>query len=156
MKKILILVVALLCVPVDGVTQERNPLTGVSAMGHLPNITWSDLITGVSEESFTQAVESAFELGLLRTGMTVQEGVQRNYLECNIQFLAHPRDRGNIVSYVRKVQYWERGEYAGRLGFGITWHQQSLGISGIDNLSGTRMGEWCAETFELDWRRANN
>jgi len=37
-----------------------------------------------------------------------------------------------------------------------TWSQSLLGSVGLLNLSGTFLGEFCAEQFELAWRRANN
>jgi len=152
------LAAVMLWVPVDGVAQMRNPLTGLSRAGHVVYVQWHDQITRVSEQSFTQEVERAFELGLLRTGITVDEGFGEygNYLECDGQVFSHSEDNGNRAAYSYEVSYREIVTVGGGSQFATTWFTSTLGIVGIDNLSGTDLGEWCAERFELEWRRANN
>ncbi|HIL88949.1 MAG: hypothetical protein ABGY10_01870 [bacterium] len=37
-----------------------------------------------------------------------------------------------------------------------TWYEQASYVLPITDLTGTEDGQWCAEQFELAWRRANN
>jgi hypothetical protein len=180
MKKILLLVVALaailLWVPVDGVTQElRNPLRSMTVMDHAVTVTWDNQISS-SEQRFTQEAERAIELGLLRTGITLDEDAG-SYLSCSINLLAV--NNGNTVIYSHDVSFrepvmpWNSAAYLlmnpnavdqaempdileANYQFADVWGTSSVGTVGINNLSGTSFGEWCAETFELEWRRANN
>ena len=165
------LALVMLWVPVDGVAQ-RNPLTGLTAMGHLVNVNWHDDIS-MSEAQFTQELETAFELGLLRTGVTMGEGGGGGTaLFCEASLVAPTSgseilDR-NLVGAAMSVSLMEgvvlaRAAISGNpLNFdedvqiAETWRAVRAMLVGTNNLSGRDLGEWCAETFELAWRRANN
>ena len=165
------LAAVMLWVPVDGVAQEfRNPLKGLSTTNHGVVLSWQDMIK-TSEAVFRQEVEDAFELGLLRTGITLDQDVGGG-LRCRVDLFVPPYDEGPYVVVSYRVGYIEsvvsldavvRFEETlnddtileGML-FGETWGLSYLGGVGQDNLSGTHAGEWCAENFELAWRRANN
>jgi len=153
------LVAVMLWVPVDGVAQaQRNPLTGLTTMGQQVSIQWHDRITRVSEKSFTREAERAFELGLLRIGITLEGDFSDdgNYLACYGQVFSHPEDNGLRVAYSSEVRYREIVTVGGGSQFATTWNTSALGIARVDKLSGTDLGEQCAEMFELAWRRANN
>ena len=149
---------------------QRNPLTGLTAMGHLVSLEWDDDIR-MSEAQYTQELETAFELGLLRAGVTVGEGGGAGTaLLCHVQMsvptaeilggnivstsinvslmagvvLASVAISGNTLDFLKDVQIAE------------TWRISSVGTVGAGRLSGAYPGQWCAETFELAWRRANN
>ena len=160
MKFLTAVALVMLWVPVDGVAQ-RNPLTGLSTMGQQVSVQWNALVTRVSEESFTQEAERALELGLLRSGIPLSGtdfGADGQYLECDGHIFSHPDDNGRIVSHTYQAKYWERVRpiVGGGSQYAITWSRSGLASLGVNNLSGTDLGEWCAETFELEWRRANN
>jgi hypothetical protein len=149
----------MLWVPVDGIAQaDRNPLTGLTTIGQQVSIQWDDRIKKVREESFTREAERAFELGLLRIGITLEGdfGPDGNYLSCHGQVFSHPEDNGNRASYSYEVTYREIVRIGGGSQFATTWDASVLGNVGVNNLPGTNLGEWCAEAFELAWRRANN
>jgi hypothetical protein len=158
----------MLWVPVDGVAQQpRNPLTGLTTTGHLVYVDWDDDIEGKSEAQFTRELETAFELGLLRTGIKLIDPVEAvDYVYCSVNLLASLD--GLTISYSSQTEYrefvvpigaailFDVGALEGNVQIASTWDASLVGSVGVNNLSGTALGEWCAEAFELDWRRANN
>ena len=88
------LALVMLWVPVDAVAQ-RDPLKGVISVDPQVIVTWSDIITLKSETQFTQEVETALELGLLRAGLKVAPDVL-NFVNCEI--ILNTRD-GVVLSY---------------------------------------------------------
>ena len=57
-----------------GWVAQRNPLTSVSTINDIVVVDWDDGIEGKSEAQYTQELENAFELGLLRTGIPLTPG----------------------------------------------------------------------------------
>ena len=158
------LALVMLWVPVDGVAQEPNPLTGLTTVDVRVFIDWDDDIQH-SEEQYTQQVESAFELGILRSGLK-NESEAPNFLNCTINLLA-ANDAGTRISYARTVSFeemvvpWRKLENGRVASFedvlwADTWSSATVGTVGSDNLNGAGHGQSCAEDFELAWRRANN
>jgi hypothetical protein len=153
-------------VPVDGVAQQRNPLVGLSVIDHFVTVDWDDQIRS-SEQKYTQEAERAFELGLLRAGITLDEDAA-TLLGCGANLFAPSTLDGNQVIHSYEVAYREIVVPVGAARtvlpsaidayrqFARTWGTGSVGIVGITKLSGTALGEFCAEAFELEWRRANN
>ena len=162
------LALALLWVPVDGVAQEfRDPLKGVISVDPQVIVTWSDIITLKSETQFTQEVETAFELGILRAGLKTgkpPEGDPPRPLGCTLD--VRPVNQNTLfvlarVSLYEMVVLWEEAELATRgfRGAGFlaqSWWEQATNVLPITDLNGTEDGQWCAEQFELAWLRANN
>ena len=155
------LAVAMLWVPVDGVAQ-RNPLTGLTTVDVTVTVDWDDSIEGVSETVFTQEVERALELGILRAGLR-EDSNALNFLRCNINLFSD----GGLIIYSREIRLEEMvvpwltvrdGQVASidNMAFSATWDVGYIGRVGLDNLDGESQGEGCAEAFELEWRRANN
>jgi len=65
------------------------------------------------------------------------------------------------VSLYEMVVPWEEAELATRgfreIGFlAQSWWEQATNVLPMTDLNGTEDGQWCAEQFELAWRRANN
>jgi hypothetical protein len=149
---------------VDGVAQ-RNPLKGLTTMSHLASVTWDDLIEGKSEAQYTQELETAFELGLLRTGIKLDTDPQLGYLYCMVNLIAD----GDNITFAQSITVEYREEVV-PAGVGLsgtatfdehwqmatTWRTSFVYIVERNRLSGTDDGETCAEAFELEWRRANN
>ena len=158
------LATVMLWVPVvDGVAQ-RNPLKGLTTMGHSVLVTWDDRIEGKSEAQYRQELETAFELGLLRTGIKLDDE-SLSYLFCSVRFL--PTTEGLTISLALTVEYNEgvvplevalsgTATVDEHWQVATTWSADDVGTVGADRLSGTPHGERCAEHFELAWRRANN
>ena len=142
--------------PVDGAAQGslRNPLKGLTVIAPTVIVSWDDGIEGKTEAQYKREVRSAFELGLLRMRIRLDQNV-RGVLNCRLILLRS--SNGRLVAYAMNVLYSEsvvvNGTATQRA---ITWSGRAVGMVGLDNFSGTEAGEWCAETFELDWLRANN
>ena len=153
------LALVMLWVPVDGVAQ-RDPLKGLTTMSHLVSIDWDDDIEGKSEAQFTQELETAFALGLLRAGVKLSDDPITPYLHCSTGIAV----AGDLVAIAGNVSYSESvvpwagpGVASSNDGFvASTWRRSVVATVGHMVLEGTTFGEWCAETFELAWRRANN
>ena len=168
----LVALLVMLWVPVDGVAQgrnPRNPLTSVSTIDDIVVVDWDDDIEGKSEAQYTQELENAFELGLLRTGIPLTPGFGPK-LMCSVNLLENsntPQVVYSVSLYYREIMVdWgaaRRSQDSGDLidivedaQMATTWARGSVGIMGLSVLSGRSTGEWCAEAFELEWRRANN
>ena len=154
MKKILMLVVALLCVPVDGVTQERtDPLKGVTSVYPRVGVGWDDRITLKTESQYRRQAEDAFDLGLLRAGLRL-DPESFKVLTCKVALLSSE----GRVAYAWLLEFQEPVTRVGvqEISYGTTWSLHGVASSGVSNLDGARLGETCAEQFELAWRRANN
>jgi len=161
------LALVMLGVPVDGVAQ-RNPLTTVSQINNVVVVIWDDDIEGNSEAQFTQEIENAFELGLLRTGIRLTPGYGPK-LQCLVHTMQIPNDPRIAysigVSYHEVMVDWgsarrsrESGDPidAGDSQIVATWSESTVGYMGKDVFSGTPLGEWCIEGFEIARFRASN
>jgi len=148
------LAAVMLWVPVDGVAQERNPLTGVTSVDPRVIVTWDDRITLQTESQYVRELEDALELGVLRAGLSVDSSAP-NFLTCRSVLISR---EGNTVAYSWRIAFEEIVTVQGSAGtqFADTWSTMGVGTVGVNNLDGASMGERCAEAFELEWRRANN
>ncbi|MCH7532960.1 MAG: hypothetical protein IIB36_14550 [Gemmatimonadetes bacterium] len=135
---------------------DETALAGISAVDPKLLVTWDAQITanGGRESQYTMNVMDAFELGLLRAGVTVSG--DGRFLRCSVQLQYREiSTSSSIVAYSVSTNLHELIGAPEQMQWAITWDVNALGTVGIDELDGASVGRWCAETFELDWRRAN-
>jgi hypothetical protein len=172
MKRTLLFVLALIAAgPVDGVAQKQPArLKGLTTV-NLENaviVGWNELMPSWKPEAQYRAeAEVAFELGILRAGLKTGKGLEDappGSPHCILD--VRPVNPTTLFVVLRVgwgeiVVPWEAAELAARgfreVGFiAETWYEQSSDVLPITDLNGTEDGQWCAEQFELAWRRANN
>ena len=172
MKKTLLFVLALIAAaPVDGVAQSRPArLKGTTTVDIEDQVFvgWHELMPSwVSEAQYKVEAQAAFELGILRAGLKIgkpPEGDPPRSLGCTLDVRPVNQTTLSVLSRVslyEMVVPWEEAELATRgfreVGFlAQSWWEQATSVLPITDLNGTEDGQWCAETFELAWRRANN
>jgi len=165
------LALVMLWVPVDGVAQEeppeinipdRIPLKGLTYLDPEVSIAWHDNIRNQSERQYTQEVEMAFELGLRRAGLNIDYPPfldEPKSFVCAITLVADGVGvAGSVEVHLIEIgtRFLGRSENVGVQGV-KTWAKSMMFmLSSSSFLDGKEHGEWCAENFELEWRRANN
>jgi len=128
-------------------------MVGLTTVDAVVNVTWDERISGMSESNFTRQLEDAFRLGVMRTGVRLDQSAP-NYLQCSIvlQF----NTRGTTIAAAYEVRLREFVTYKGQRQMAVTWSKLGVYIVGGSNLDPEYDGRECAETFELAWRSANN
>ena len=91
---------------------------------------------------FGQEAELAFELGLLRLGITLDED-QRNYLNCYGTLFAPSYEEGRLIVHSWELEYRKTVVIQGGQQFATTWDDSAVGVVARDDLSRADMGEWC-------------
>ena len=79
---------------------------------------------------------------------------QRNYLNCYGTLFAPSYEEGRLIVHSWELEYRKTVVIQGGQQFATTWDDSAVGVVARDDLSRADMGEWCAEKFELAWRRA--
>ena len=165
------LAVVMLWVPVGGVAQGYTErLKGITEISQqvVPAVlmTWwgkRDLPAGIN--GYLRTVEETFELGLMRTGLKLIEPLRADHsLYCQIEINGPTTTDWVIRSLWLELWEWvEVTDINGnpeRLNV-RTWKGSGSVKSGsratvLNLMNGKADGELCVETFELEWRRANN
>ena len=132
---------------------DETALSGISVVTATFTVTWDDDITGAggpAETQYERQILDSFELGLLRAGVKTSDA-NLPYLRCSVHLIYW----NNVVSFGIGVSLHEAIGPPGALQGAITWEARGLGHVGSRDLDGAEHGQWCAETFELAWRRAN-
>jgi len=131
-------------------------LTGIEHIGLAGVfVTWDDRISQKTEEQFEREVRDAFELGVRRFGIVIDEAREPigRSVWCTVVMIY---DNG-LVSYSQEVDYREflMRAQPRSLREAKLWGTTSVVTVGAARLDGAHAGEDCAESFELAWRRSN-
>lgn len=104
----------------------------------------------------------AFELGLRRAGLNIDDPPYRDTPKsfvCAITLITNGVGvAGSVEVHLAEIgtRFLGRYENVG-VQYVKTWAKSMMFmLSSSSFLDGKEHGEWCAETFELEWRRANN
>ena len=171
------LALVMLWVPVDGVAQQSalqdDPLRGTSRVFSRVLLSMTESIPEERVAEFEEEIQDAFDLGLLRAGIELnQQDPERLgpvLLNCEALVLLAAGIPGTSVPYmlVTSGVYLEEIMPAeARLdpvppgtNFWLvqTWKGlRDLRYQPLPDFSGTEIGEFCADQFLTAWRRANN
>ena len=123
---------------------------------------WDDGIP-LDESQVEGEVRQAFELGLLRAGVKVVDDYSGPVLFCSMNIMWVEDDDyrgGGFLVYSTEVKlsvlvYPALYPPGGQLTAAVTWDTGKVGLASPRNLGPEDEGQYCAETFEREWRLAN-
>ena len=102
----------------------------------------------------------AFELGLRRAGLNIEEAPGgQAILTCETTLVSGDgyTIAGMVKVYISELALsFARTEGTSGTQYVTSWSRHFVFTAPNSDLDGKKWGERCAETFELDWRRANN
>ena len=138
--------------------EDQNlALVGLTEVAARVTVQWDMEVTmrgGTTLSDFEQNLRRAFELGLSRTGVSMDETAAA-HVDCVVS-LRYVEKADPTVVLSRTVRLFKPDtpeEPFGR--WTVGWSRGETRETGRDALSGSEVGRDCAEAVGRDWRQAN-
>jgi hypothetical protein len=140
--------------PAPVLGQIQTPvLQGVDSVAALVLVTWGAQNSPITGTQYENQLRDAFELGLLRAGLRLEAtGVPDGVILCTVVAVGSPTI-GYAVSVEFKEPVFDEDTFERRIA--TTWSYMQAMAGGQQSIDGGEEGTWCAEQFEIEWRKAN-